>query len=137
MSEKKRNPALRCLGIIGAFWALIVFGPALVMFMNKITVWFSGMGVLEGSFGHNLLSFFSQTMACVFACGTAEQISDNEHNVCVLVNEIVAICIVLLSALCSLFLLGDIWQGVSSILAAAILVFFSVRTAKSINTKPE
>ena len=137
MNEKKKNPVLRCLAIIGAFWALILFGPALVMLINNFNTWFSGFGFFEGSFGYKALMFLSQPMACVIACGTAEQISDKEHNVCVLVNIIVAICVSALSALCSFFLNGKPLTGITNVVSFIVLVCYAVRAAKAINTKAE
>lgn len=137
MNEKKRNPVLRCFGIICAFWALILFGPALVMLINKFCVFFSGMGLYEDSFGYTLLKFFSQAIACSAACETAWQMSKNEHNVCVLINDVIAICVSVLSSLCSFFINGDFWMGVSSIVSAAVLIYYTVRASKEINTKAE
>jgi hypothetical protein len=137
MNEKKRHPFLRCLGIIGAFWALVLFGPALVMLINNVNAWFSGYGFLDGSFGYKALMFLSQPIACVIACSTAEQISDKEHSVCVLVNIIVAICISALSALCSFFLNGKPLTGITNVVSFLVLVCYAFRVAKAINTKME
>lgn len=137
MIEEKKSPFLKCLGITVAFWLLFVFGPALVMLSNNISAWFSGLGYLDGSFGYNLLVFFSQPMACGIASAVAEGISDEKHNVCVLVNEVIAICITLLSTLCSFLFTGDMWNGISLALSVVVLIACAIHTGVAINTKDE
>lgn len=137
MNEKQKHPVLRCMAITSAFWALILFGPALVMLINKFCIFFSGMGLYEDSFGYTLLTLFSQAIAAVAACETADQMYKNEHNICVLINEIIAICVSVLSAFCSFFLIGDFWQGISSVLSGVVITYCVIRIVRAINTKTE
>ncbi len=123
---------LNLLKITGAFWALVLFGPGLVMILNNVTIWFSGAGFYEGSFGYEALVFFSQTIACALACNAAEGISSDHHQVCVLVNEIIAVCLFVIMALYMFFLLGETLKGINYVLSATVTIVYSVKTAKTL-----
>lgn len=124
---------LKCLAITGAFWVLMLFGPLLVMLFNKITTWFTGGGFYEGSFGYEILVFFAQPLACYLAHSTAETISDSEHSICVLVNEIVSACILVILALVAFFLSSEITNGINHLVSSAIVIACSVQTARVIS----
>lgn len=131
MDNERRHPVLKCFGIIGAFWALVLFGPVLIGFINAFTNWFSGTGFLTGSFGYKLLVFFSQSLSCVMACHAADSISNNEHGVCVLINETIATtCFLLLAA--RRFFAGEFWTALSDLVSVAVLIGYIVYTSKSL-----
>ncbi len=132
-TNRKRNAVLVCLGITAAYWVLILLGPGLVVLFNNITLWFSGGGFYEGSFGYKLLVFFSQPFACYLAYSAAESISEDEHSICVLVNEIVAICIFILLTFSAFFLLGEPLNAISYIVSAIATIISAVYTSKTLS----
>lgn len=129
--DRKRS-VLKCIGIIAAYWALILFGPLLVMIWNRIAVWFSGGGFYEGSFGYKILVFLSQPIACSLAHSAAKSISDDNHNICVLVNEIVTVCLFVFLTWSSFFLLNEIINAISYIVSIVVTIICAVSTAKTL-----
>ena len=136
-TKNKGNSAVKCFAIILAYWALILFGPILVMLFNAARVWFSGMGFFKGSFGYKALVFLAQTLACIFACEVAESISSGKHQVCVFVNQIVTVSIFVFIALSMFFLQGEILNGVQYVLASTVTIIYSVKTAKTLKGNTE
>lgn len=128
----KKSSFFTCIGIIAAYWALIFFGPFLVMLYNKVAVWFSGGGFYEGSFGYKILVFFSQPIGCAFAHSAAQSISKDKHNICVLVNETISACLFTLLVFSAFFLLNDPLSAVNHITSLALNVFFAVSTGKAL-----
>ena len=133
METKRINRVWRCLGVIGAYWGLILFGPALVMIVNNANARFSGAGFYEGSIGYKLLAFFSQPIACGLAHSAAKGISKDEHKVCVLVNEIIAACLMVLLAISVFFILGELWNALTYTVSVIVTIVNSVLTAKTLN----
>ena len=128
----RKSSVLKCIGLIAAYWALILFGPLLVMIWNRIAVWLSGGGFYEGSFGYKILVFLSQPIACSLAHSAAKSISDDNHNICVLVNEIVAVCLLVFLTWSSFFLLNEIINAINYIVSAVVVIIYAVLTAKTL-----
>lgn len=128
----KRNSFLTNAGIVASYWALILFGPMLVLLINNITLWFSGGGFYEGSFGYQILVFASQPIACGLAHSAAQSISKDEHSICVLTNEIVSTCIFVLLILSAFFLLNEPLNAINHIVSAVVTIICAVSTSKSI-----
>ena len=122
---------LKCFGIICVFWLLVFFGPALVSLINKFDTIFYGMGYREGSLGYQILSFVSQPLSCAIASSVAEHISKEEHDICVLVNDIIAICVFVLFAIYMFFVLKNIWLGFIYVVSAVTLIYCSARLAQN------
>ena len=129
----RKHSVLKCIGIIAAYWALILFGPILVMILNRIALWFSGGGFYEGSFGYKVLVFLSQPIACSLAHSAAKSISDDNHNICVLVNEIIAICLFAFLIWSSLFILDEIANVLSYTVSAIVNIIYAVLTVKTLS----
>ena len=128
----KQNSFLTCLGIISAYWALILLGPGLVMLYNAITLWFSGGGFYEGSFGYKILVFASQPIACALAHSAAQSISKDDHSICVLVNEIISVCIFVLLILSSFFLQNKPLNSINHIVSTVVTIICAVSTSKTL-----
>lgn len=128
----KKNSFFTCIGIIATYWALVLLGPSLVMIYNKITVWFSGGGFYEGSFGYKILVFCAQPIACSLAHCAAQSISKGKHSICVLVNETIATCIFAFLILGAFFLLNKPLSGVNHTASAVVTIICAVYTAKDI-----
>lgn len=132
MNDKGSKPVIICLGIIATFWSLMILGPFLVMLWNWVTVWFSGFGYLEGSFGYKILIFVAQPISCGLAHYAAQSISNEDHGICVLVNEIIAACIFVLLILSAVFLQSDILTALNNLTSSVVIIVCSVYTAKSL-----
>lgn len=128
----RNNSFLTCIGIIAAYWALVLLGPGLVMLFNAITLWFSGGGFYEGSFGYKILVFTSQPIACALAHSAARSISKDEHSICVLVNEIISACIFVLLILSSFFLLNKPLNAINHIVSTVVTIICAVSTSKAL-----
>jgi hypothetical protein len=89
------------------------------------------LGYREGSLGYQILLFVSQPISCAIANSVAEHISNEEHDICVLVNDIIAICIFVLLAIYMFFVGKNIWLGSIYVVSAATLIYCSARLAQS------
>ena len=130
----RKSSVLKCIGIIAAYWALILFGPILVMVLNRTALWFSGGGFYEGSVGYNILVFLSQPIACSLAHSAAHSISDDKHNICILVNEVVAVCLFAFLIWGSFSLLNETINAISYIVSAVVAIVYAVLTAKTLQS---
>lgn len=122
---------LKCVCIICVFWLLVFFGPALVSLINTFDTIFYGLGYREGSLGYQILSFVSQPISCAIASSVAENIFKEEHNICVFVNDIIAICVFVLLAIYMFFVLKNIWLGFVYVVSAVTLIYCSARLAQN------
>lgn len=128
--SSKISSVLMCLGIIGAFWAILLLGPAVIALVNRWDSFIYRLG--RGSIVFSLLA---QPIACAFASEAAESISDGLHDVCVFVNQIIAIFVSVILSLFAFFIRENILDGIVSIISAAVVIFNAVGIAKNFGHK--
>ena len=123
---------LVCLWATLVFWALIVFGPWLVIVMNNLGYWFSGGGWGPGSFMYKVLDFLSQPISCFIAYAAANVACKNEHPVCVMTNCIAAVCVCCLFSFGS-FIAENMRNAAIMLLSAVCCIVTLVYAAKEVS----
>ena len=128
--NSKFRSVLTCLWITGAFWAILLLAPAVIALVNRWDSFIYQLG--RGSIAISLLA---QPIACAFASEVAESISDGQHDVCVFVNQIIAIFVSVILALYAFFIRENILDGIVCIISAAVVIFSAVGIAKNFGHK--
>ena len=119
----------RCMLITVAYWLLVVFGPALIMLWNALS---PAMARYEkGDLGYAIIVTVAPALSCLLARSAALKLSDEKHDICVLVNHIV--CAVAM-AVFFIFASG-ITEHVQWALAAVACVGCAYSQTKSIEAK--
>ena len=124
----------KCTKITGAFWLLVFFGPILVKLLHAANNYLAGGGIFQELLDY-AIAFFSQALACAAACEAAKALSESDHKICVLVNEIIASVVLICLALFAFFTFGKIIDGASLAASAVVTIIYSVLTIKSLRQK--
>ena len=130
---EKEKSVWRLLGVILAFWGLMLFGPMLIRIFIYFARRIAGEGYSIGSISYKIIAFVSQPIACFIAHETAKDISRDKHDVCVLVNEIVAACLFCLFVILFVLIQSDLWSTLNQAASAAAIIYCAVNTARGIS----
>jgi hypothetical protein len=119
------------IGSVAAYWALMFFGPALVMLFNNIGYYVSGSGYGPGSLMYTVIQFLSQPISVFLAYGAAKSICANIKTTSILINIVIAICVLVVLAF-SGFVVGNALNAWQMVVSCAACIINAVQETKSI-----
>lgn len=133
LGKMKKN-TLSIIGATAAYWALLFFGPAIIMLFNNIGYYFSGGGYGPDSFMYKVLQFLSQPLSVFIAYSAAKSICNNIKTTSILINTIIAVCILVALAFAGFIVenTSNAIQMVVSCIACIVTAFWASKDIKNI-----
>lgn len=111
-----------------AYWALMFFGPAIVMLFNNIGYYVTGGGWGPDSLMYAVLQFFSQPISCVLAYGAMTAILKENGIIFVLINCVIAACMCVLFAVTA----SESSQRIAMIVSVVACAYTAIMASRNI-----